>query len=256
MSFTDQDFERALLASAQADEPTADARAEMTAQAWARFSTHAVALGDSLRGQTPRREPATGGAPTQTATRRVAGGVHWRWLLAGALGGGAVTAGLFALRPAVQVTSLTVGSDEASPPVTKPAPALGASVSSPSRTGERPAARREKRQNPQAERASLEATAPAAPPSNLAAEVAALDAARAAAASHQFDQALALISRYHYDFPAGELSADAEVIAIQALDAKNDRAEMTRRASRFVEQHPDDPHVARIKRLLVPQPSP
>ena len=216
MSFTDQDFERALLASAQADEPPADARAEMTAQAWARFSARAVALGDSLRGQTPRSETATGGGPAQTARRRVVGGVHWRWLLAGALGGGAVTAGLFALRPPVQVTSLTVGADEASPPVARPAPARRrARLVALSHRGA-------------AGRATGEAAEPAggtglgrsdarsaAPPSNLAAEVAALDAARAAAASHQFDQALALISRYHYDFPAGELAADAEVIAIR-----------------------------------------
>jgi hypothetical protein len=54
----------------------------------------------------------------------------------------------------------------------------------------------------------------------------------------------------------GELAADAEVIAIEALEADDDRPEMARRAWRFVQQHPDDPHAVRIKRLLVSQPPP
>jgi hypothetical protein len=255
MSFADQEFERALLASARADEPPADTRAEMTDQAWARFSARAVAVGDASRGQASRTD-RSGAGPAYGATRRPMGGVHWRWLLAGALGGGAVTAGLFALRPPVQIVSLTVGGDESSAPLTTAAPAIAAPVSSTARIEERPAARREKRQNPRTDRASVQGTVLVAPPSNLAAEVAALDAARAAAASRQFDRALSLIDHYHYDFPTGELAADAEVIAIEALEAKDDRAEMTRRASRFVDQHPDDPHAARIKRLLVARPSP
>ncbi|MFL5306136.1 MAG: hypothetical protein ACJ8F1_13035 [Polyangia bacterium] len=250
MSSADQEFERALLASARADEPPADRRAEITDQAWARFSARAVALGDVLRGQSPRSESGRGAGHGHVARTRTVSGAHWRWLLAGALGGSAVTAGLFALRPPVQVGALAVGGAEASPPPARPAPTVAVPVPAPARIEQRPAIRRERRRNQQTGRASVDPSALAAPPSNLAAEVAALDAARAAATSGQLDQALALISRYHYDFPAGELAADAEVIAIEALDAKNDRAEMTRRASRFVEQHPDDPHAGRIKRLL------
>jgi hypothetical protein len=256
MSLTDQEFERALLASARADEPPAEMGAQMTAQAWVRFSARVAAVGDTLRGPAPRSESAGGAGAAHNAKRRVGGGGHWRWLLAGALGGGALTATLFALRPPTRVPSVTVGAGEASPAVITPPPALAAPISSAARLDERPPVRHERRRTQQADRPSVEATGLAALPSSLAAEVAALDAARAAAASRQFDQALTLISRYHYDFPAGELSADAEVIAIEALDAKHDRAEMSRRASRFLDQHPDDPHAARIKRLVVPQPSP
>ncbi len=252
MSFTDQDFERALLASARADEPPPQTSAEMTVQAWARFSADALAVGDTLRGQAPPSASAAGAA--HNAGRRRAGG-RWRWLLAGALGGGAVTATLFGLRPPVPVASLTAPAGEASSPVTSPPPPVGAPVSPAARREERPAVHRERRPSAQV-RGPAGPTPPADSPSTLAAEVAALDAARAAAASSQFDEALRLIGLYHYDFPVGELAADAEVIAIEALDAKNDRAEMTRRASRFVQQYPDDPHVARIRRLLVPQPSP
>ncbi len=251
MSLSDQEFERALLASARQDETPADTSAEMTAQAWARFSARALAVGDAVRADLPRGESpsAAGGA------RRTAGGVRWRWLLAGALGGGAVTGALVvALRPAVQVPALTAAAGGAAPPATAPSPGVAARAGTASRIDQRPAVRHERRRNVHVDRDSAEPTAVADPPSTLGAEVAALDAARAAAAGRQFDEALRLISQYHYDFPMGELAADAEVIAIEVLGAKNDRPAMTLRASRFVQEHPDDPHAARIRRLLGSQP--
>jgi TolA-binding protein len=243
MSLSDQEFERALLASAKADDPPAQASADMTARAWAQFSARAAAVGEAARGDAPSSGGTSGPAP-----RRLTGGVRWRWLLAGALGGSAVTAALFVRRPPAHVASVMVRAAETSPPDTKPPPAVPAPLTPPGRANERPAVRHDRRRTTAPiDRPSVDP----APPSTLAAEVAALDAARAAAASRQFDEALRLIGRYHYDFPAGELAADAEVIAIEALDAKNDRAEATRRGSRFVQQHPDDPHAARIKRLLL-----
>ncbi len=110
MSFADQEFERALLASARADEPPADTRAEMTDQAWARFSARAVAAWRRVARASAAHARARAAPVLRTARGGATmGGVRWRWLLAGALGGGAVTAGLFALRPPAQVASLTVG---------------------------------------------------------------------------------------------------------------------------------------------------
>jgi len=251
MSLPDREFERILLASARADEPAADERAEMTARAWSRFSARAALLGGATRGPEGwggGQSPALG-----SAVRSAAGSVPWRWLLVGALGGSALTGALFVLRSPTQISTPVVHVEEAPPAATPvlPASAPGAPASRASERRAVAAPRREVRRTAQIDRSPVEAPAEsAAPASTLSAEVAALDAARAAVARGGFDEALQLISRYHYDFPLGELAADAEVIAIEALDGKHDRAEMLRRAARFVEQHPDDPHAARIKRLL------
>jgi outer membrane protein assembly factor BamD (BamD/ComL family) len=84
--------------------------------------------------------------------------------------------------------------------------------------------------------------------STLSAEVAALDAARAALAARAFDQALQLIDRYRDDFPTGELCADADVVAIEALFAKGDHPAALRQAARFLSQHPKDPHSEAVRR--------
>jgi hypothetical protein len=97
-----------------------------------------------------------------------------------------------------------------------------------------------------------EAAAAAPTPSTLAAEVAALDAARAAAAAGRPDETLRLVGQYRYDFPDGELRADAEVVAIRALAGKGERAEAARLAARFLARYPDDPHAAEIRRLAAP----
>ena len=86
-------------------------------------------------------------------------------------------------------------------------------------------------------------------PSTLAAEVAALDAARKAAAGGDPDATLSLLDRYRYDFPDGELAADAEVVAIEAFAAKGDRAAVAQRVARFLALHPNDPHAAAVRRL-------
>jgi hypothetical protein len=82
--------------------------------------------------------------------------------------------------------------------------------------------------------------------STLAAEVAALDAARKAGSA---DETLRLVDRYQYDFPAGELTADAEVVAMEALSAKGERDELALRAARFLARYPNDPHAAEVRRL-------
>jgi len=67
---------------------------------------------------------------------------------------------------------------------------------------------------------------------SLAREVAALDAARTALAVGANASALRQIERYHRDFPAGELAADADVVAIEALAADGDQAAARRACAR------------------------
>jgi len=88
------------------------------------------------------------------------------------------------------------------------------------------------------------------PTSTLDAEVAALDAVRAAISAAAFHRALRLIEQYRQDFPAGELARDADVFEIETLTAQGDRAEATRQADRFLARYPNDPHLARLRGLV------
>jgi outer membrane protein assembly factor BamD (BamD/ComL family) len=90
------------------------------------------------------------------------------------------------------------------------------------------------------------------PSSTLAAEVARIDAARSASANGKHDEAIRLIERFHRDFPEGALAPDADVVALEAAAAKHDRAEVERRAARFLSQYPGDPHAARVQGLAEP----
>jgi hypothetical protein len=85
--------------------------------------------------------------------------------------------------------------------------------------------------------------------SRLAREVAALDAARAALAVGGAASALEQIARYHRQFPDGELTADADAVAIEALAAQRDHAALALAAQRFLQRHPHDPHAPRVREL-------
>lgn len=253
----DQEFERALMASARADDPPPEGRAEVTDQAWSRFVARAALLGEAVHGEMPRngrpasRRDLASGSPGGFRGMPMSTSVPWRWLLVGALAGSLVTGALLVRRPATKVVPQALGEAEREPVVGKPSPPAPEPVTPAPRMTESRAGRPEVRRHVQADRRVAVPGAPETAPSTLAAEVAALDKARAMAAGGRFQEAVGLIERYHYDYPMGELAADAEVIAIEALEAGHDRKEMTRRAWRFVQQHPDDPHVGRIKRLLV-----
>jgi TolA-binding protein len=93
------------------------------------------------------------------------------------------------------------------------------------------------------------AGAVATPSSPLAAEVARIDAARTSNAVGDYDGTVQLVERYHRDFPSGALAPDADVVALEAVAAKRDRAETARRAALFLSRYPGDPHAARVKWL-------
>jgi hypothetical protein len=93
-----------------------------------------------------------------------------------------------------------------------------------------------------------------AQPSTLAAEVAALDAARSAIRSGQIARALALLDEYDARFVRPELGPESDVARIEALLAGGDRAGARSLAERFLASHPTSPAAARIRRL-VPEPS-
>lgn len=87
---------------------------------------------------------------------------------------------------------------------------------------------------------------------SLLAEVALLDSVRSKLDLGDSAGALLLIERYELKFPNGQLAKDADVLALEALAGTDDRAELTRRADRFLERSPDDPHAERVRRLRFP----
>ena len=226
----DTAFVHRMLESARGDAQPRDAD-----EAWARFvGGLASVLPDP--GGAPGRLPArVAEAGTRTAWASAA-----KWILVGAIAGSGLTGALLmgrrpsaGERPAVERTVTPAA--QVDPAVGLPQPAL-----------ERPA-------GPVAPRTAkhrlAHAAAPAhrtATPSTLAEQVSRLDTARVAITSGDYDEAMRLIGRYHADFPDGALAPDADVVALEAAAAKDDRAEVARRARSFLARYPNDPHTARV----------
>jgi hypothetical protein len=229
----DSAFEHRLLESAREDAQPRDLD-----EAWARF---AGGLASVL--------PASGGAPGRLPARVAEAGARtaWasaaRWILVGAIAGSGLTGALLmgrrpsaGERPAVERT-------------VRPAAQVDQAVRRLEPAVERPA-------GPEAPRAAkrhlAHAAAPArrtATPSTLAEQVSRLDTARVAITSGDYDEAMRLIERYHDDFPDGALAPDADVVGLDAAAAKDDRAEVARRARSFLARYPNDPHAARVEWL-------
>jgi hypothetical protein len=239
-SALDADFERRLFDSARDDAPPAGEQQ----RAWSRFAAHAAALSSGVS----LREPRPLGwwqSPAATAAK---------WTLIGAVGGGSAVAVWLQPAPrAAPAAPIVAAAEQALPPPlpppappSAPAPAVRAEVPperalpAPARSAPRQTrAVKAQRAHSAAERESL-----------LAREVAALDAARRSLAIGNTESARQQIDQYHRDFPGGELAADADVVAIEALAAEADGPALQRAAQSFLERYPLDPHAARIRELL------
>jgi hypothetical protein len=93
-------------------------------------------------------------------------------------------------------------------------------------------------------------TTPASAASPLAAETAALDAARAALRSHRPADALRALDSYDAKFPRGVLAPEAMVMRIEALVGVGDRAGAQRLADTFLAAWPNSPLAARVRALV------
>jgi hypothetical protein len=230
------DFERTLFESARGDAPPPGT----SERAWRRFAADAAALAPLGAPSTPR------GWFDGAAARAV------KWTLIGAVGGGSLVAvwlrspapGEPAAPPSLALqASATVAPVDAAVPAFDPPATTEPAPASPALDVPRSA----RLHKPLSLASRTNKSSPAE--SLLAREVAALDAARTALAVGANASALRQIEQYHRDFPAGELSADADVVAIEALAAEGDVTAIKRAARRFLQQHPRDPHVARIREL-------
>ncbi len=90
----------------------------------------------------------------------------------------------------------------------------------------------------------------AAAPADLTAEIALLDAARAALSGGDQARALELLRRYDTDFPSGALRPESTALQVEAL-ARLGRTGAARALGRaFIAAHRDSPLVARVQRVL------
>jgi hypothetical protein len=132
-------------------------------------------------------------------------------------------------------------------PEPEPAPLASSPEGTQARAGGASAARAPGR------RASADTSAERA--SRLAREVAALDAARASLSIGAGQGALRQIERYRAEFPDGELAADAEAVAIEALAVEGDHSALAAAAQRFLARYPRDPHAPRVRELAFIRPA-
>jgi hypothetical protein len=117
-------------------------------------------------------------------------------------------------------------------------------------TSEAPRSGPIRRARPSVEADAPEHTEPVTTPSTLAAEVAALDAARSAIRSGRTAHALALLDEYDARFARPELGPESDIARIEAHLAAGDRAAARSLADRFLAAHPTSPAAARIRRLV------
>jgi hypothetical protein len=236
-------FERTLLESARDDAPSGRA----TRLAWERFALSlaapaAMAAGGGALG--------TAGAPGKHAASWAAA----KWALIGAIGGSSLTAVLMsghgeppalpapaAAAPAITAITGATSIGGIAPAV--PVPEMQAASGAPAETTPPIPARRHGA-------ARARPVSAIGGPSTLAAEVSLLDAARTALATGAADDALRLIAEYRRTFPAGELAADAEVVAIDALASKDDPARAGADGERFLKRYPNDPHAEHVRAVV------
>jgi hypothetical protein len=279
----DAEFERTLLESARKDTPPHSVQ-----DAWARFAgalsliAPSLAPDSDLGGPRVSADRTSAGTVAKAAGARAVRAAVIQWLLLGAIGGSAVTAAVMVPRREGKPDSPKPVLYRESPAPAKPAASVRSPMPVPFPADERTATSAPQTASPVAlsrrlgrgrdrsiqhqPRSSGLAEAVSSgdskdqtinplrvDSSTLSAEVARIDAARTAISGGDYDEALRLIERYHRDFPTGALAPDADVVALEAVAAKGDRAEVRRRAHLFLSRYPGDPQAARVKWLAAPR---
>ncbi len=273
---SDDAFELALLRSAKMDAAPSDS-AEKAALALGATLTVAIAV--SAASSTAAASGTSKGA---AAAGKLGAIAVWKWIGLGIIVGSTVTMGTeHVVRHADPASnpSHREGQGEgtiaptraeaiappppaavAIPEIIEPAP-VAALASTPSA---RPA--RVEAPPPSAAAISAEIAAISAPPvasasapavtiaapnaSALATEVVALDRARRALAAKDPAEAIRLLDVYERDVPVRVLGPEAQVLRIEAVAARGDRAEAKRLGEQFLLVYPRDPHADRVRRLL------
>lgn len=93
-------------------------------------------------------------------------------------------------------------------------------------------------------------TPEAEPTSSLALEIARIDAIRSMLSADHAKSAIAAVQDFRRDFPHGMLRQEADVLNIEAHRRAGDRRSARTLATRFLAEHPQSPHNARVRDLL------
>jgi hypothetical protein len=178
------------------------------------------------------------------------------WVVAGALGGSALTFALFFNRnapaPIAPARTAVVVADEpllAGEPVHTPPSAPGTAEPTRTTSSVRTLEVPERLRQRVASMPNGQSVAPTktAPESTLEREVAALDSARLALWQRSFEAVVRGVAAFHAEFPRSQLAPDAEALAIEALRRKGDLRAAEERVERFLRSYPDDPHARRLR---------
>jgi len=285
---SEHDFERSLVDSAQTDSSPKNVQL-----VWASFSSALTGAVNHLEPVSGLHRVETGQKaenPQRTELAHAARSSFGKapvWVLVGAVGGSALTAALL-LSTGHSVESFShrqLSLPEASVPISiqpihpmasNPDPTStsmsgsGTSLSAASRQVPVPVAAaklRERAARPDLHSDWRQAGVPAGSAetqarvaaserveSTLAAEVDQLDAARTAYRAGAYQEAISLVEIYHRRFPRGVLAPDAEVVAIQSLCEQKNRLGAAKRATRFLEMYPKDPHAGLVRQWAEPTP--
>jgi TolA-binding protein len=161
------------------------------------------------------------------------------YLAIAALAAGGAVVGLLALRePPAEVRTVPVSA----PARVIEAPALPSPAIQPKSA---PAV---ERAAPAPVRRQAPAVKPAASPSELRDQIRLMDQARAAVRAGSTDSALSLLTRYTQRFPDGAFRQEAAVLQLEALERAGERGKASSLARKFLNEHPDSPHVERMGR--------
>jgi hypothetical protein len=265
------EFERELLGSWDAEQPSDGARARVLAMVGITSATAtATAAGSGALAAKGAGAAAGSIAPKGGA---IGAAALAKWLVACAIGVGGASAALVYARhanhdarvpPAVVVSvppgvSVASGARELAP-ITPSTPDTTPGALTPPATIVPPAARTTPGSPARAASSSPARgggeKSPRATDDALGEQVSALDRARRALASGDPASTLRQLDDYEARFPRSALVEEAEVLRVESLLAANDSAAAARAGNRFLAAHPGSPHAARVRALLGQAPAP
>jgi TolA-binding protein len=208
----------------------------------------ALGAGGAALGATASASGAAAGTGASAGATGAKAGIvaAAKWLGLGALGGALLSTAAYEVRDAWRVPAPVAAPQAPSPArEARAAPAPEGPVLSPGVN---------ERSVEPAQRAAGRALAPSAKVEpnralELAAEVAALDAARQALANGDPRRALSLLDAYRDRFPEARLLPEALHVRMEALYQSGDRAGAARVAERLLAGFPQSPHAARARQI-------
>jgi TolA-binding protein len=238
---TDSDEVRALLRSAEADEPPDGAMRRVLTRA---------GVGVAIAAATTAMTTASASVSVSVSAAKAAPMLVGKWLAvvavvgAGAVGAvhvarpwtSSILAGQAAVKTAHPEPQLpTTPAIEAAPAI-EPAPAVEDVPAAPVTAPIAPPFRHHK--------------APPAASADIMGEIAAITLVRGALDKGDARGALAALDHYQQDYPRGTLAPEATVLRIEALQLAGDRSRAKALAESFLKAHPKSPHAQRVRSLL------